>query len=298
MHKYTRFLILSLIALLMIAPMGIIAQDSSEDIDVFEDVVMPRLIEYGENLPDHYGTIRVDAFVELLIENEDVVILDVREVVEVEETGVIEGSIHVPLRELGENLALLPDLDATIVVVCKGGFRATIGMAALHVLGYENAQVLVGGFGAWIGDDLPVVEAPVEVEAGLVPEDIDPLLVEYVAEYMMNLPEGWGAVRPVDLFEEMFDTMPDFLVDVRSAEEWEDPGYIEGAIHIWIDEFTMNFDILPEDLDADVVVYCASGYRGGIVGTMMGMMGYTNVRNLAGGIKGWLTSDLPVITDM
>ena len=298
MQKYARFLILILVALLVIAPIGVVAQDTTEDVDVFEDLVMPRLVEYGENLPDHYGTIGVDAFVELLIENDDVIVLDVREVAEVEETGVIEGSIHIPLRELGENLALLPDLDATIVVVCKGGFRATIGMTALHVLGYENAHVLVGGFGAWVGDDLPVVEAPAEVEESMVPEDIDPLLVEYVAEYMMNLPEGWGAVKPVDLFEEMFDMMPDFLVDVRSVEEWEDPGYIEGATHIWIDEFTMNLDMLPEDLEADVVVYCASGYRGGVVGTMMGMMGYTNVRNLAGGIKGWLASDLPVVTDM
>jgi len=297
MKKYSQILILLLIAMLVIAPVGIIAQEDTEEVDLMEDVVMPRLMEYGENLPEHYGTISVDAFVELMTENEDVVILDVREVAEVEETGVIEGSIHVPLRELGANLALLPDLDATIVVVCKGGFRATIGMTGLHVLGYDNAMVLVGGFGAWVGEDLPVVE---EIEApmeGEVPEDIDPMLLEYVAEWFTNLPEGWGIVKPVDLFEEMFETMPELLLDVRSPEEWEDPGYIEGATHIWIDEFTMNLDMLPEDLDTDIVVYCASGYRGGIVDSMLELMGYTNVRNLAGGIKGWLASDLPVVTD-
>lgn len=296
MKKYVKLLSLLLLVLMVIAPVGIMAQDSTEEIDLMEDVVMPRLIEYGENLPDHYGTIGVDAFVELMVENEDVVILDVREVAEVEETGVIEGSIHVPLRELGENLALLPDLDATIVVVCKGGFRATIGMTALHVLGYENAHVLVGGFGAWVGEDLPVVEEIAEPMEGEVPEDIDPLLLEYVAEWLMNLPEGWGGVSPVDLFEEMFETMPDLLLDVRSEEEWEDPGYIEDATHIWIDEFTMNLDMLPEDLDADIVVYCASGYRGGVVDSMLELMGYTSVRNLSGGIKGWLASDLPVVS--
>lgn len=297
MKKYLQILSLLLIALMVIAPVGIIAQDTTEEVDVMEDVVMPRLLEYGEEFPDHYGTIGVDAFVELLAENEDVVILDVREDKEVEETGVIEGSIHVPLRELGENLALLPDLDATIVVICKGGFRATIGMTALHVLGYENAHVLVGGFSGWVGEDLPVVEEIAEPEEGEVPEDIDPLLVEFVADYLMNLPEGWGAVGATDLFEEMFETMPDLLLDVRSEEEWEDPGYIEDATHLWIDEFVMNLDMLPEDMDANVVVYCASSYRGGVVTTMMGMMGYTNVRNLAGGIKGWIAADLPVVTD-
>lgn len=299
MQKDIRYLVLLMVAMLVIAPVGILAQDTSEDTVTLEEVVMPRLIDYGENLPDHYGTIGVDDFVKLIIRNEDLVILDVRENAEVEETGVIKGSIHIPLRELGDNLWLLPDLDATIVVICKGGFRATIGMTALHVLGYENAHVLVGGFGAWTGEDLPVVEMMIMEDQEMMeaPEDIDPLLVEYVASYLADLPEGWGAVKPVDLFEEMFDTMPDFLLDVRSDGEWADPGYIEGATHIWIDEFTMNLDALPEELDADIVVYCASGYRGGVVSTLMGLMDYTNVRNLSGGINGWLASDLPVITD-
>jgi rhodanese-related sulfurtransferase len=297
MQKHIRFLVLLMIATLVITPIGIFAQETTEDAVVLEEVVMPRLLDYGENLPDHYGTVGIDDFVKLIIKNEDLVILDVREVAEVEETGVIKGAIHIPMRELGENLALLPDLDATIVVVCKGGFRATIAMTALHVLGYENAQVLVGGMSAWFGEDLPVVEEPAMVEAMDIPEDIDPLLVEYVADHMTNLPEGWGGVKPVNLFEEMFDAMPDLLLDVRSDGEWADPGYIEGATHVWIDEFTMNLDALPEDLDANIVVYCASGYRGNVVATMLRMIGYTEVRNLSGGIKGWLASDLPVVMD-
>jgi len=293
MHKNTRFLwiLLALITLPLVSSVVF-----AQEVDVVTDVVLPRLEEYNANLPDHYGTIRVESFVELLAEAEDVVVLDVREKSEIEEFGTLEGAINVPLRTLGENLALLPDLDATIVVVCKGGFRATLGMAALHVLGYDNAQVLVGGFDAWVGEDLPVVEAAAEAEPAEAPEDIDPLLLEYVADYLANLPEGWDAVRPDALFEEMFDEGPDYLIDVRSAEEWEDPGYIEGATHIWIDEFMDNQDMLPEELDAGVVVYCASGYRGGVAYTMMRLMGYEDVRNLAGGINGWLASDLPVVT--
>lgn len=296
MQKYTRFLVLLMIATLVIVPVSIFAQEATEDAVVLEEVVMPRLLDYGENLPDHYGTINVDNFVKEIIRNEDLVILDVREVEEVEETGVIKGAIHIPMRELGDNLALLPDLDATIVVICKGGFRATIAMTALHVLGYEDAHVLVSGMGAWLGEDLPVVEAPAEVEPTKVPESIDPLMVEFIADHMTNLPEGWGVAKPIDLFEEMFDSMPDMLIDVRSDGEWADPGYIEGATHIWIDEFTMNLDMLPEEMDANIVVYCASGYRGNVVATMLRMIGYTEVRNLAGGIKGWLVADLPVIT--
>lgn len=296
MRKYLS-LLLVLIMALAIVPGAVVAQDDGDgdDIDVVEEIVYPRLVEYNENLPDHYGTIGLDAFVELMAEEEDLVIVDVREASEVEELGVIDGSIHIPLRTLGDNLDLLPDLDAKIVVICQGGFRATIGMTALHVLGYENAMVLTGGFGGWLGEDMPVVDEPVEAEVAEVPEDIDPLLLDYVADYLAELPEGWGAVKPDALFEEMFETPPDYLIDVRSEAEWMDPGYIEDAQWIWIDNFMMSEDEWPEELDANIVVYCASSYRGGVTMTMMGLLGYENVRNLAGGIKGWIAADLPVV---
>jgi len=294
MAKLTRFMLLLVLASLLVLPGVALAQ--TDEVDVVDDVLMPQLEAYYSAIPEKYGTINVEGLLELLAENPDAVILDVREDAEVEEMGIIEDAVHLPLRTLGENLDLLPDLDATIVVVCKSGFRATIGMAALQVLGYTDVHVLTGGIGAWIGEDLPVVETAAEFEPAEVPEDLDPALVEYVAEYLANLPEGWGAVTATNLFEEMFETMPDLLLDVRSDEEWAE-GYIEGAEHIWINNFYDSLAELPEDKDANIVVYCASGYRGGIVGTQLGLLGYTNVRNLAGGIGAWKTAELPLVTD-
>ena len=293
MNKTFRlFVMVFTLSMLVIVP-GVMAQDT--DVDVVADIVIPRLEEYNADLPEKYGTLSVDGFLEMLAENDDVIILDVRELAEIEENGAIEGSINVPLRSLGENLDLLPDLEADIVVICAKGARATIGMAALHILGYENAKVLVGGFGAWVGDDLPVVDEAIEVEPEEIPEDIDPLLVEHVATYLAELPQGWKLVKPVDFFEETFETEPDMLLDVRSEGEWEDPGYIEGATHVWVDEFMSNLDTVPEDLESNIVVYCASSYRAGVVAMMLGLMEYENVRNMSGGIKGWIAADLPVV---
>jgi rhodanese-related sulfurtransferase len=260
------------------------------------EVVLDRIEEYGELIPEleHYNTVRVDAFTELLIEDPDLVVVDVREDAELEETGTIEDAIHIPIRTLGENLDLLPDLDATMVIVCKGGFRATIAMTALHVLGYENAYVLVGGFSTWADEGMPVVEEAAMVEAGEMP-DIDEELVEYVAEYLAELPEGFGGVGANALFEEMFETMPDSLIDVRSDEEWADPGYIDGAEHLWINEFIQNMDQWPAEKDANIVVYCASGYRGNIAATVMGLLGYENVRNMSGGVNAWVAEGLPLV---
>ncbi len=289
-----RTLIRLLIVALLLLPAVVLAQ-TTEEVDVVQDLLLPRLEAYNEELPKGYGVLAVEDFTVLLAENPDVIILDVREVKELDDFGTIEGAINVPLRTLGENLNVLPDLDAPIVVVCKGGFRATIAMTALQILGYTNVKVLKGGFDAWVGEELPVVEEPAVAEVGEVPEAIDPMLAEYVGEYIANLPQNWGAVKPADLFEEMFETMPDLLLDVRSQKEW-DEGYIEGATHVWVDEFFSRLDEMPADLDANIVVYCASSYRGGIVATQLGLLGYTNVRNMAGGINAWKAAELPVVT--
>lgn len=274
----------------------IINEDGEDEVDVLKDILIPRLEEYNENLPDHYGTLSVEELLELMAEEEDLYILDVREVEEIEEFGIMENAVNIPLRTLGENIALLPeDLDASVVVICKGGFRAAIAMTVLHILGYENAHVLVGGFDAWLAEELTIMDEAFEVKAGDINEDIDPLLLEYVAEYLENLPEGWGAVKPDALFEEMFDVMPDLLLDVRSEEERADPGYIEGAEWLWIDNFMAEYtDLVPEDFESNIVVYCASGYRASVVSTMLGLLGYENVRNMSGGLKGWIATDLPV----
>lgn len=297
MRKSTLLSLLLVFALLL--PGLVLAQDTTtEEVDVLADIVMPRLEEYNAAMEEAgYGTLKLDDFMVMLAETPDVVLLDVREVAEVEADGIIEGAINIPLRTLGENLGALPDLEATIVVICKSGFRATLGAANLQALGYINTKILVGGMGAYLAEDYPVVAEGAEFEVGEVPADIDPLLVEYVAANLTNLPEGWGVVTPANLFEEMFETMPDLLLDVRSAEEWAEPGYIEGATHIWVNEIMPNVAELPEDLEANIVVYCASGYRGGIAMTMLQLMGYTNVRNLAGGINGWIAAELPVVKD-
>lgn len=289
--RTVRFLLIALLALLAVP----VAAQTTTEVDVVNDVLIPRLEEYNEALPEGYGVIAVEAFEALLAEDPETVILDVREPQEIVDFGIIEGAVHIPMRTIGENLNLLPDLDANIVVVCKGGFRASIAMTSLQILGYTDVKVLKGGFDAWVGAELPVVEEAAVVEAGEVPEAIDPDLLTYVGEYLTNLPQGWGAVKATDLFEEMFETIPDLLLDVRSDTEWAE-GYIEGATHIPVDDFFARLDEIEVAEDANIVVYCAGSYRGGIVATQLGLLGFTNVRNLSGGINSWKAAELPIVT--
>ncbi|MAU13336.1 MAG: hypothetical protein CL607_26190 [Anaerolineaceae bacterium] len=251
--------------------------------------VVAQLEAYSETIPP-YGTISA-ADVATAIAERELVLLDVREVEEYE-AGHVEGAFNVPIRTLGENLNLLPDTEAEIIVICQGGARAMLAQTALRVLGYSNAQTMAGGMGAWVGEDLPTVTDPFMVEAGEAPE-FDAAVYEAVNGYLVNLPQGYGLTNANALNEALFENPDILLIDVRSPDEWAN-GYIAGAEHIWVNEFMASVDAWPEDKDAAIVIYCASGYRGGIATVMMNLMGYTNVRNLSGGIGAWIAAGLPL----
>lgn len=254
------------------------------------DSVKAALEAYNQNLPEGYGTISAEDVGTALIERTPV-LLDVREVNEYAE-GHIEGSFNVPIRELGKNLNLLPDLNAEIIVICKGGGRAMLAQSSLNVLGYANAKTMKGGYSAWVGEEFPVSTEPFVPEAGTAPE-VDAEVLAAVDAYLSSLPEGYGLVGAAGVAEELAEKEL-VLIDVRSETEWNEQGYIAGATHIWIDEFMSHQDMWPADKDTEIVIYCASGYRGGIAMTMLKLMGYPNVRNMSGGFSAWVKEGLPV----
>lgn len=271
------FLLLTIVFALM---MPVIAQ---------EDAVITQLEAYNATIPP-YGTISAADLGTALIERE-LVLLDVREVSEYE-AGHIDGAFNVPIRTLGENLNLLPDLDAEIIVICAGGARAMLAQTALRILGYSNATTLTGGMGAWTGEEFPTTTDAYMPEAAEAPEFV-PEVYDAVNAYLTNLPEGYGLIRADALNIELTENPEIILIDVRSAEEIAN-GYIAGTQFLWINEFMANVDQLPADKDATIVIYCASSYRGGIATVMMNLLGYTDVRNLSGGINAWVAAGLPL----
>lgn len=82
-------------------------------------------------------------------------------------TGVIPGSVHVPLSVLYWRLdpdsgyadPTLADPSRQIVLVCADGYSSSLAAATLRELGFARATDLVGGFTAWAATGLPVVPA-------------------------------------------------------------------------------------------------------------------------------------------
>jgi len=253
--------------------------------------VVAALETYNANLPAGYGNVSVADLSVEMIEKPNLVLLDVRQPEEYAEAH-IPGAFNIPLRELAQNLDKLPDLDAEIVVYCGSAFRSTMAMTSLQILGYTNVRNMAGGFAAWQGEEFATTTDVTEAESVGAPE-LDPEVLAAVDAQLAGLPEGWGSVKAEDFNVELIENPPALLIDVRTPTEWEEKGYIAGAVNQPLEQFMSFAGDWPEDKAANIVIYCAGGHRGNMAATLMRTLGYTNVRNMAGGFGAWSTAGLP-----
>ena len=96
-----------------------------------------------QNLP-----LNVDvATVEKLRQQNDVVILDVREDYEYND-GHIPGATLVPLGQIPDRLDEVPR-DKTVIAVCRSGNRSSQATDFLRQQGFDNVHNMEGGMNAW-----------------------------------------------------------------------------------------------------------------------------------------------------
>ena len=84
----------------------------------------------------------------------DVAFLDVREWYEWD-AGTIEGAVHIPIRQLRDQLEAVPR-GKPVVVICQIGQRSALGAEFLNRNGFE-AHNLEGGVEAWTAAGFPLV---------------------------------------------------------------------------------------------------------------------------------------------
>jgi rhodanese-related sulfurtransferase len=204
--------------------------------------------EFLTTLPTDAGyySIKADKLNEMLVENPPFIV-DVREPAEIESNGYIAGPINIPIRELLKNLDKLPAKDQKIVMTCASGHRGSLGMMALRLLGYTDVVNLNGGINSWLKPQFPVeTGAPAAPVAGTAPE-VDAARLAALDAYLSNLPEGFGAIKSPDFNTELVAGNIPFILDVRSTEEWDANGHIEGAVSIPVVEVPANLAQLPAD---------------------------------------------------
>jgi rhodanese-related sulfurtransferase len=96
-----------------------------------------------------------------MLDRGDAVALDVREAVEIAQSGKVPGALEIPrgkIESLGAALAEQePALDKnkTIIAYCGSGARSALAGKRLKELGYERVYNL-GGLKDWVGAGHPV----------------------------------------------------------------------------------------------------------------------------------------------
>lgn len=84
-------------------------------------------------------------------------LLDVREDHEWQ-AGHLPGARHLGRGILERDIErLIPDVDATIVLYCGGGYRSALAAESLQRMGYRRVLSLAGGFRGWRDAGRPTV---------------------------------------------------------------------------------------------------------------------------------------------
>ena len=90
------------------------------------------------------------------VEENNCNLIDIREGSELESTGKVENSVHIPRGKLeiflDPNSALFQqgvlDQNKEMVLFCAGGVRSALAVKALKNMGYEKISHIEGGFGS------------------------------------------------------------------------------------------------------------------------------------------------------
>ncbi len=86
------------------------------------------------------------------------------------------------------------------------------------------------------------------------------------------------------------------LVDVRESSEWAESGVAKPAVLLAKSDFDGDQkqwkEFLAQTGDKEIILYCRSGKRAGVIGTTLAAKGH-KVAN-AGGFKDWEAAGLPV----
>jgi rhodanese-related sulfurtransferase len=101
-------------------------------------------------------------------------------------------------------------------------------------------------------------------------------------------------MKPQELQKLLKSKTPPTVLDVRSGMEYR-MGHVPGALLLpfWKVIFRLTGS-LPKDKQTQLVLYCESGARAEMVGSMLAKRGYSRIAYLDGDMPGWRQAKLPI----
>ncbi len=114
-------------------------------------------------------------------------------------------------------------------------------------------------------------------------------------EYKKMLKEYYNdfpTISPADAKRKL-NTKGVYFLDARPKAEFN-VSHLQKAVQVGYDDFDVNaVRFIPKD--AEIIVYCSIGARSQTVGEKLKKAGYTNVKNLYGGLFHWININYPLV---
>jgi rhodanese-related sulfurtransferase len=130
--------------------------------------LMPERRTIDEILADARARLdRLEPAAALAAQGDGALLVDLRCPDQRRETGVVPGSVHVPLSVLywrldpasGFDDPSLSDPARHVVLLCADGYSSSLAAATLQDLGFSRATDVVGGITGWKAAGLPLEHA-------------------------------------------------------------------------------------------------------------------------------------------
>ena len=175
--------------------------------------------------------------------------------------------------------------------------RAPADFAKAHLVGSLNIG-LGGQYATWAGTILTPEELIVVIaEPGREEESAKRLgrigfdrVNGYLGDGIQalegrpDLVDGWDRIDAATLAEELSSPSRPLVVDVRGPKERE-LKYIKGSVSIPLNQLRRRASELPKD--RTLAVHCAGGYRSSIAAGILQQQGFTEIKELVGGMAAW-----------
>ncbi|MGV8145896.1 MAG: rhodanese-like domain-containing protein [Alkaliphilus sp.] len=280
---------------LLVALVMVFALVGCGEKDVASSAVVDAAEGYFANYPDDKNLINEKAFVERLQAGEELFILDIRATTDYEESHPI-GAVHVPWKEIGDNLDKLP-ADQTIYVLCYSGQTAGQTIALLNVAGFDAKSVrfgMVRGVSKQDGFE-DIMESGSNDFPSVKSLDIDADVKTAIAAYFQALKDGEGMhgknIVSAEAAQAFLNDDSVMFLSIRRTEDFE-AGHIPGASHMSFGKgMQENFGDLPKD--KTIIVYCYSGQTSGQTVAILRLLGFDAISLHSGmgvgptGDRGW-----------
>ena len=104
-------------------------------------------------------------------------------------------------------------------------------------------------------------------------------------------------ITPAELDQELKAGKNIVLLDIRQKSERPIMGALSGGdIHVPRGFLEIQTYSKIKDRDTEIVVFCGKGVRSAFAANTLNEMGYTNVKNLQGGVQAWKEAGLTTVT--